>query len=171
MNSDAIRNWVAQQLGLPVIWANPNAPRPKERPYAVVAYRNGERVGREFIKTNLDDTTTITGERLVVFGITVVDDAMVDPRRAFDLISSLRDSLELVSVRSQLRSGGWVLQEILLMGNVPGIVDTRWEPRAVLDVAMRGIVSQVDDLGVVEIIEGEATVQDRTQPFTISAPE
>lgn len=171
--SDAIRDWAAFRLAMPVVWAHPNAPRPTQRPYATVKSVTDQRITREYISPiDANGTTTVTGQRVETFSVSVYyGTEESDPRAAYRALQGLRDSLELPSVRDGLRAAGWVLQEVALLTDTPVMRDTRWEQRATLDVLFRRAVQQTDDLGYVRHIEGESTLAGQTEPFAVSTGE
>lgn len=159
--SDAIRQWVADQTGLDAIWMNPNAPRPA-RPYCALQIISVNRVG-EASRTaiNASGISTVTVDREAVVSITVYEStANTDPRSALATAETLRDSLELVSVRTPLQDAGWSLRGYELLTDAPQLLETQWESRAVFDVRFGTTKELLDDLGLIESIEVTGSVRD-----------
>ena len=142
--SEAVRAWAEFRLSMPVVWANPNAPRPRARPYATIKSVTDARITREYIAPiNAQGETVVTGQRVETFSVSVYyGTEEADPRAAYRALQGLRDSLELPSVRDGLRAAGWVLQEVALLTDAPVPRETRWEQRATLDVLFRRAVQQ-----------------------------
>lgn len=167
MNLDALRDWVTSRTGLPVIWSHPDAPRP-ERPYVALQITALTRIARETIgSVDEDGIAQISGDRDAVISVTVYERAdAADPRAALTRAVELRDSLELPSVRNSLYVDGWALRAVEFGPNdVPELLDTQWEPRAVFDVRFGTSISQDDDLGLIEAIAGTGTVNGQSVEF------
>ena len=131
--TDALRQWVADQTELTAIWMHPDAPRPA-RPYAALQITNSERIGRAWTGApDTDGNAPIEFDRDVTISVQVYgSSANTDPRQAFGIAEELRDSLELISVRETLASNGWSFRGVELLTDAPELLDTTWEPRAVL---------------------------------------
>ena len=156
--TDALRQWVVNETGLPVIWMNPNAPRP-DKPYITLQVLNVQRVGRAYYgPVNESGEAVVQFDREVVVSITAYEDTLSDPRSAVQRMEDLRDSLEKYSVRDYLASEGWGLRAVELLTDAPQKIDTTWEPRAVFDVRMGTRKQILDDLGIIETTEITGTV-------------
>jgi hypothetical protein len=83
-----------------------------------------------------------------------------DPRSALERAADLRDSLELVSVRTVLADGGWVVRAYELLSDGPQLLESTWEPRAVFDVRFGASKELIDDVGLIESIEVTGSVRD-----------
>jgi hypothetical protein len=165
MSTEAIRQWVETQGGMPAIWANPNAPRPSTRPYATVQIIENSRVHEPFVGP--PDGTTASGEAIIdaqrdyTVSIQVYESVdTADPRAALQAATALRDSLEKPSVKEALRADGWVWREVLLLTDNPQLIDMSYEPRATFDVRFGRTESLTDDIGVVEAVELTGTTND-----------
>lgn len=165
--SDAIRQWVVNETGLPVIWVNPNAPRP-DKPYITLQVLNVQRVGRAYYgPVDTQGQAVVQFDREAVVSITTYEDTMADPRSALQRMEDLRDSLEKYSVRDYLASEGWGLRAIEMLNDAPQLIDTTWEPRAVFDVRMGTRKQILDDLGIIET--AEITGSERYSGYTSTA--
>ena len=162
MSSEALRQWVADQSGVETIWLHPNAPRPDSRPYATVRLNNSNRVHREVVgEPDGGGIATVTGDRDAILSIQIVGDSSrtQDPRAPLEMVELIRDTLELPSIRASLRAAGWVLREIEMITDIPAEVATGWEPRAAMDVRFGRVVSQTDDVGLIESTEVSGTAK------------
>lgn len=162
MSADALRQWVADQTGAITIWLHPDAPRPDARPYATVRMGSSTRVHRESVGApDGDGIAAVTGDRETVLSVQIIEAGgrEQDPRAALEKMEALRDSLDLPSVRAALRAGGWALRGVELITDVPSQVATGWEPRATMDVRFGRVVSQTDDVGLIEKTEVSGTVK------------
>lgn len=170
MNTDALRQWVADRTGLVTIWANPNSPRPA-RPYCTVQVINVARLGNAH-RTGPDATgmSTVTADREATVSVQVFADASNnDPRAALDIASDLRDSLDLVTVRQPLADAGWAVRGFELLTDAPQLRETQWEPRAMFDVRFGTSQQMLDDLGLIESIEVTGRVRDTDYSTTYTA--
>lgn len=167
--SDALRQWVADQSGLVAIWLNPDAPRPP-KPYATLQLTSVLRVGRGYIgPVDAEGLATISLDREVVVSVTIYESTdNADPRSALDRAATLRDSLELISVRDTLAQGGWSLRAVELLTDAPQLVETKWEPRAVFDARFGTRKEIIDDLGLIETVEVTGTVSGHNRTTTLT---
>lgn len=167
MSTDALRQWVADNTGLTAIWLHPNAPRP-DTPFASIQVTNIARIGEAY-RTPVDDQgiATATVNRDMTVSIVVYEsDANPDPRAALDRADSLRDTLDLESVRETLAAAGWTFRAVELLTDTPSAGQTDWEPRATFDVRF-GIGRELaDDLGLVDTVFYEAEVDEREFSFS-----
>lgn len=158
--TDALRQWVANETGLTVIWSHPNAERP-QRPYATTQIVSSPRVGRAYVgRPNQDGESRVLLDRDLTISVQVYESTNeLDPRKAFQRCEDLRDSLDKPSVREFLTGNGFAVRAIELLQDTPQLVDTKWEPRATLDVRFGLAKELLDDVGVIEQIEllGEMT--------------
>ena len=166
--TDAIRQWVADQTGLPAIWLNPNAPRPA-RPYATLQVTNSARVGRPWTgQVDAEGMAQVAFDRDVTISVQVYGSSSSESRQAFGIAEDLRDSLELTSVRAGLADEGWSFRGVELLTDAPELLDTTWEPRAVFDVRFGTRKALIDDLGLIETAEITGTVSGRTVDETLT---
>lgn len=167
MNTDALRNWVANQTGLTTIWMNPNAPRPA-KPYATIQLISSPDIGLPYT-SEPDDTGsgTIRIQREVTVSVQIYEEVTNnDPRAAYLRAIALRDSLYLPSVRDTLATDGWGLRGIDLLADTPQQVGDGWEPRATFDARFGVAVDQTDDLGLIETAEITGTVESGDESIT-----
>lgn len=156
--TDAIRQWVEDQTGLTAIWLNPNAPRP-DRPYASLQIINVARLG-EADRGRLDDQGQVDVylQREVTVSVQIYDDA-ADPRSALQRAEALRDSLDLKGVLFTLVQAGWAFRGVELLTDNPELLDSGVEPRATFDVRFGTMKTIIDDLGLVERVIYDGTVE------------
>lgn len=152
--TDALRQWVANEADLVTIWSHPNAERP-QRPYATIQLIASPRIGRAYVgRPNNDGEARVLLDRELTISAQVYESTNEsDPRSAFQRCESLRDSLDKPSVREFLSGNGFSVRAIELLQDTPQLVDTRWEPRATLDVRFGLAKEMLDDVGVIEQIE------------------
>lgn len=165
--TDAIRDWVADETGLTAIWLHPNAPRP-DRPYAGLQIINSARIG-EPVRGPVNDQgeSELQLEREVTVSVTIFESAdNADPRSALETATDLRDSLESVVVLEALAQDGWAYRGIELLTDTPQALETGWEPRATFDVRFGITKTRIDDLGLVEEVIYDGTIEDREYTFT-----
>jgi hypothetical protein len=160
VNTDAIRQWVANQTGLTTVWLHPDAPRP-DKPYATVQVLSSPDIGLPYTsKPDPEGQGTIRVQREVTVSVQVYEEVSnPDPRSAYLRAIDLRDSLYLPSVRDSLAVDGWGLRGIELLADTPQQVGDGWEPRATFDARFGVAVDLTDDLGLIETAEITGTVE------------
>jgi hypothetical protein len=159
--SDAIRQWVADQTGLTTIWMHPNAPRPV-RPYCTLQITDVALVGEPvYRKVGANGERQVWLDREATVSVQVYESTdTADPRAALERAEDLRDSLELVTVRQDLADAGWAVRGYELLSDVPQLLDSQWEPRAVFDVRFGTTKELIEDVGLIESIEITGSVRD-----------
>lgn len=167
MNTEVLRQWVADKTGLVTIWANANAPRPP-RPYATVQLTSNNRLAQAHVGA-LDTVTgeaQVTGQRELTMSVQVYESTdNPDPRSAYNTVTSLRDALDLPSTRETFRSGGFAFRAVEMLQDTTALLDDHWQPRATFDMRLGAAVQQSDDLGIIETIAGTATVNGAETQF------
>lgn len=167
MNSDAVRQLVADRTGLTTIWMHPDAPAPA-RPYASIQIISVVRLGPAHVDPTLstDGEIDVVGQREVTFSIQIYEAAdNPDPRAALVRATQLRDAFDLPSVREDLRLDGWAFRDVDLLTDIPQMDSTHWQPRAVFDVRLGTTAELLDELGIVETIAGEGSFGARAVTF------
>lgn len=158
--TDAIRAWVEEQSGLTSIWMHGNAPRPG-KPYCSLQVVSSVGIAQPYIEAPDSESgeARVASQREVVVSVAIYESKKEsDPRAAFSRVEALRDSLDLPSVLMKLKSGGWFLRAVELLADAPVVRETEWEPRAIFDVRFGTTVEQLDEIGVVEEIQGTAVL-------------
>lgn len=150
-SSDKLQQLARTELGIPVIWGNPNAPRPP-KPYAAITITSDiQQANSSRSPLDEDFKSLIITHDMVTTSISVFSSIEANPMDGIERMRSLRQALVMPSVLLGLSEGGWSFIRVLMgPNNIPNLVDTRWEPRAIMDVEWRVVRSVLDDLGVVE---------------------
>jgi len=157
--TDALQTWLADVTGLTTIWEHQNAPRPP-RPYASLNILTSPSVGHENrgpVDQNGDATISLIVEPTISVKLYY---ASTDPREAILEMFKVRRSLFSPSVRESLKGNGWSFIEVLgPPQNIPELIDSEYESRAVMDIRFRTLDTFIDNLGVVEFAEIEGAVE------------
>ena len=159
--------WINTEfVGIPVIADRPNVPRPGLPYFALLMTTPILKVGsRDNIEHVSDTKWNIGGQRRFTLSVR----AYVSPEAkqffdAQDMLTQLQDSLEDDVRREELTKAGlavWFSNDIL---DITELLETGFEPRAQLDIEM-GIASNRDaELGAIEKVKIEATVDGVTDP-------
>jgi len=167
--TDALQAWVADTLNITAVWLNPNAPRPP-RPYATLQAVNRQRIGSASQgPTSAAGNADFTGDRELTLSVQYIGSASSnDPRDGYQELQALVDSLERPSVRESLHGAGWSFIRTALLQDITAQVGTEWEPRAVVDIEFRTAVTQSDQVGVVDTVNIESTLSERTEPLEVT---
>ncbi len=157
---DILYNWASGQTPFPVIWFNPNAPRPTF-PYVALQMISAIKMGGDYIsRPNIDDKRKIYSEYYLNLNIScyfAVDGSFIVP---MDTLNNLRQSLRTEDVANYLHDNGVsFLKEISSILFLPVQVATGFESRATIDVQF-GIVTEFEeDSYTIEKFEGEGTIK------------
>lgn len=156
---DAIYDWLAAATGLPVVWANQDAPRPPY-PYATLNIIAGPvPVGVDELRIVQDGSNTYevpTGSRR----ITVSCQAFVSfegvtwdhATDAMARMSAAQMDLARSSVHEQLRAVGVHVQDVLELRDLTGAIEAGTLSRAAFDIIC-GLAFRAVPATVVPVIE------------------
>lgn len=108
---------------------------------------------------------TVGQDQDVTLSIQYYDDSL--PYSAFDALQTIRNKLELIGTQQAIREAGLAYVQILQdVTDAPAITGTTWESRAIMDVQLRTLTQQTDDVGLIESVRIAGTVNDNI-PVTI----
>lgn len=152
----ALKDWLngnKGSAGITVIRANQNAPRPA-LPY-ITLYVTSTTMGdhSNISAPNSAGTASIENEQAVMASVQCFGD---DSKSIMD---GLRQSLEKVTVRQALRAAGLpYIRTLNGVNDLTEVVGTKYETRAGMDLEFRAVSAVTDNIGVIESVEGTATV-------------
>lgn len=153
----------AAQLGMPVIWLNPNAPRPSARPYATIQITAWD--GQRFpaiVGLDDDNESTVTTQYTVSLSLQVYQTA-TPPFAALRTLQQYRSTLGAPTVWFAYAQQGWGLSTILTgPSDITSIVGTEYESRAVLDMAWLVADTVTDSPGWVDQVNIAETIGNTT---------
>lgn len=165
--------WAVAQVpvGMPVIFYEPNAPRP-EVPYVTLYLNSVVAVNQDWSAPDADVNGVIDmkGDRQFTLEVQAYGG------EPLNVMENLRTSLQKASVLDGLRTNGIAFYQSLLISDITGLVDSKFERRAQLDILFGIGQVYLDDPGYFDevIIDGEIenqigdVVYDGT--LTISSP-
>lgn len=142
-----------QNTGVPVVWANQNAPRPA-LPFVTLQILS--RVDKEWSDIgNVDDSGNceIINDRAITVSIQGFGPDCTDE------VQALHDSLERITVQETLRAGG-----VCFIRTVSGVTDltdtigSKFEERAGFDIEVRVSSVVVDNPNYIDRVTGEGTL-------------
>ena len=166
-------DWAISQVpvGMPVIFYQPNAPRPIE-PYITLYILNTQQINQDWSSPNADINGDIDmkGDRQFTLQIQAYgqDDVLT-------LLENMRTSLQKQTVLDILRAGGIVFYTSLGINDITRLVDSQFERRAQLDVSLGIGQTYTDSPGYFDEIEIEEIISDALnivydETITITAP-
>lgn len=145
--------WLSSQLGMTLIWAEQNAPRPA-KPYAtlkVLSYVPQEHAAYGVLDENFQQQ--VYSHDSATFSIQIFGESNDLPYYALEQARLLKQKFQKLAAIFELQEFGWSFLRFLSgPNNVTTQIGSRFEPRANLDVELRTCDSFVDDLGYVESI-------------------
>lgn len=156
MQISAIISWISDVLGLTVILANPNAPRPP-RPYAVLRIDDMIDLGHSCVgDVDEDGIAQIQTQKEFTLSVSVIGSPDDDnnPLYAYNKVIELKDSMNLSTVKSIFRTNKLSIREKGQVLNMPMLMNTKYVERGIFDVRFGVAVSQEDDVGIIETAEG-----------------
>ena len=157
--------------GMPVIYWQPNAPRPSV-PYVTLFLTSVVAVNQDWSAADADNTGTIDmkGDRQFTLQVQAYG---ADP---LTVLENIRTSLQKQTVLDTLRANGIAFYQSLTINDITELVDSQFERRAQLDILFG--IAQIytdtpgyfDEIEVQEIIENQIgdVVYDET--ITITSP-
>lgn len=147
---NTIRTWIADIVTSEVIFAHPNAPRPKV-PYVVVNIVNSNQIGQsEHIDTlQIDDSIDVehsTMDELLISINTYYANAQ-------QTAIKIKDSLNRITVIEDLWSGGLGFVRAGIITEVPEEINKRFEERAQFDCFFYVRTTDTENIETIKKIE------------------
>jgi len=165
--------WAVSQvpMGMPVIFWEPNAPRPTI-PYITLFLSNIVAVNQDWSAPDADINGVIDmkGDRQFTLQIQGYG---ADP---LTVLENIRTSLQKQTVLDTLRANGIAFYSSLAINDITDLVDSQFERRAQLDVLMGIAQIYTDDPGyfdtmeIQEVIENQIEVVVYDETITITSP-
>jgi len=149
--------WIANQSQVTVIWGNQNAPAPK-RPYIAISVIGLNAIGHdEQGKIDSEYKQETIGQREANVRLTYYADK-TDPRNAITALVDLQCLLRTQSARMQLYDDGISVLRDPSITNVPQLLQSEYQPQAVLDIALAFSTSVKIEVDTIETVQGVAEV-------------
>ena len=143
-------NWVIANVpsGMPAIYLYNNAPRPTVD-YLTLYLNTVTQIGWDWVQDPLDNTgvSQQVGDREMILQVQAYGG------EPLTVLQNLRTSLQKQTVLDSLRANGIVFVNWFPINDVTALVDSRFEPRASMDVQFRIADIYTDNLGVISTVE------------------
>lgn len=143
-------NWAVENIpvDMPVIYLYNNAPRPTVD-YLTLYITNVTQIGWDWIQQPIDDTgiTQQVGDREFTLQIVAYGGDVLTT------LNNLRTSLQKQTVLDSLRANGIVFANWFQIIDSTTLIDSRFEPRASLDILFRMADIYTDTLGNIDTVQ------------------
>lgn len=158
---------IEQETSSVAYWGHGNGPRVAAS-YFVLDIISSIALGTDLISAPVEDSTdpeagivTSRGQREVTVSITAFTTSKegADPRSAMDRLGELRNILRKSSLRQDLQAKGLSFRGDMNIFSTPQLMGTRWRPSATLEVRLGIVETYTDDLGIIETVDGQYTVE------------
>jgi hypothetical protein len=152
---NSLYDWVSSvvPVGMPVIYYQPNAPRPTI-PYLTLYLSTVNAVNQDWTSSSVDvnGVAEMKGDRQFILQIQAYGN---DP---LTVLENVRTSLQKESVLDTLRGNGIVFYQSITINDITDLVDSEFEKRAQLDISFA--IGQVydDTLGYFDTMEIEEVI-------------
>lgn len=181
LNYNIVKNalyfWATSVIpaGMPVIFWNPNGPRPKV-PYVSLFLSSITALNQDYSSPNADVNGDIymKGDRQFTLQIQAYGNTgIVDP---LTILENMRSSLQKQTVLDTLRANAIVFYQSLTINDISDLVDSQFESRAQMDVLMAIGQTYSDSPGYFDTIEVEQVYIDAVdvvvydETLTITSP-
>lgn len=142
--------WASGVLtGIPVIFFNSNAPRPA-LPYVTLFLQSLVQIGDDYIpKPDNVGLSEIIGDREFTLNVQVFGG---DP---ITILENLRSSLQKETVLNGLRANNIAFVQHFPINDITELLDSRFEPRASMDILFRIAQTDSENNGLIETVEIE----------------
>lgn len=166
-------NWAVTQVpvGMPVIWWQPNAPRPTV-PYITLFLQSITAVNQDWTApdANASGVVDMKGDRNFTLQVQAYGS---DP---LTLLENIRTSLQKQTVLDTLRANGIAFYQSLTINDITDLIDSQFERRAQLDILFGIGQVYTDNPGYFDEIEVQEIYEDQTgsivhdETITITSP-
>lgn len=152
---DSLYSWAVSvvPIGMPVIYWQPNAPRPTV-PYVTLFLSTINAVNQDWTSFDVDvnGVAAMKGDRQFILQVQAYGN---DP---LTVLENVRTSLQKESVLDTLRGNGIVFYQSIAINDITDLVDSEFERRAQLDISFA--IGQVYDdiLGYFDTMEIEEVI-------------
>jgi hypothetical protein len=152
-------DWVHGQVAYPVIWVNPNAPRP-DLPYISLHILSMVKMGGDYIsKPNSLGIRKIFSDYYINLNISCYFTGDGSNINAFDVLSDLRQSLRTEAVIGLLNTNNIsLIKELSSILFIPTIIATGFEQRASIDIQFGIAVSIDETIYIITKVDGKGDV-------------
>ena len=155
-----IYTWAAANVpaGMPVIWYEPNSPRPVvslvKVPYITLLIASSIQINQDYSAPNANSSGVInmSGDRQFILQIQAYGGD------TFTVLENLRTSLQKQSVLDTLRTNGIVFFNSFDINDITTLVDSQFEERAQMDIRFGIGQTYTDAPGYFDTIEIEEEV-------------
>lgn len=150
----AIYDWVVAETGFNVIWERAKGPRP-DRPYIGLLNISLVPQGLAYIGPPDDNgSAKIVGQSIMAISINSYIDMVASKIVAINVLEELRLSIWKESTKTIFRDKGIGYLSSTNNLNAEQILGTEFEQRGILDVNFLICSSIIDDVGLIERVEG-----------------
>ena len=156
---DTIYDWLNGETAVDVIYLDQNMPK-INNPYFGLRINSIIRIGHdEIIGPDANGKVKVAGNRDFTLQILGYGSGII--AKTVDAISTLQNPL----IKQQLNDGGVIYFDDTPVQDISGLDESEFEERSQVDVMMRTdtLISDVD-VGLIEIVNGEATYQQSGKP-------
>lgn len=138
-----------------VLWANYNFSTPP-RTYATIQIINSQSNNPSQTAPDNNGDSVMHLDTTFTLQIQVYADAT--PFEAFDIVDLASKRAKLISEQQALRAGGLAFVEVLSVNDAPALIGTTWESRAIIDLQLRTLTAITDEVGLIEKVEVDGSV-------------
>lgn len=168
-----LKQWAAAQTGVPVTWADQNAPRLPYTPGFVMLNIIAEvQIGQDEVRYELNTGTNkmiphVGGNRTLTVSCQAFTLSVKPPADSRSLIAKLRTSLKKPSVLQLFHDNGIAVVDAEGQRTMDELVDGRWISRSLMDIRIAVADNIVDDeISYIETVEATGTVEDTDVEIT-----
>lgn len=152
----------------PVVFANENGKRPPQRPFITLQLEVGQPQPVHRGRVDDDGIRKITSHRPITLQLQCYG------ADSWSVLEQLQLSLYSDALQELAETLNISLQREPRLQNVPALLDdTKYEPRAILDLEAMYTASTEEDVGYIETVNGTGTTTPGTAPeleFTVTLP-
>lgn len=171
-----IQDWV-EGGGVTAIWADQGGPRPSTpyismQPYQLVVH------GQDWDKVEINEggdpgeevIHRVRGPRELFVRLTCFAAVAVGATMPLAILNTVKTRRRLPSVKSLLQTAGCGVARFSTAVAVPGIIGTKFEPRATMDVAIF-LMEELTELGtLIETLEITNEIPEPDDEFVVTLP-
>jgi hypothetical protein len=150
----ALYDWVDGELGIPVIWAHPNAPQPAKE-YAAIDMRptQGPQWDYKSPPDSVNGISTLRGDREFIVQVQIQGKRLPTNENAgLTLAEQLATSLQKESIIAAFNAAGFAFVDRVATTDLSALGGTEFESRASLELMFRMGHETTDTVGVIETV-------------------
>lgn len=149
---------VSEITGLPAVFSHQNAPRPNTNYITLQIITDVSKEHPDYRETDSENIEVVQWQELTLQCKSVGPDSM-------KVMSNLKRKIRQVQYEDRFELVFAGMQYVTTLNSVPVLRENGWEDQAVFDIVFNTVTKDIEDVGYIDSVEIEGTLNNRTVNF------